>query len=251
MVQYDPRSVSAIAGQSTPIFGALARWRYCLAVVVLFASAVLFVGLLQDVLLLGGIIPKSSKIWLLDVDVEQSVFTWISVLAFFFAAQLLFQLGREAIAWNSGFKWHWLFLAALFLLLSLDEFSGIHEKISAGLASQFDNTGLFYFAWAAPAGLLALLGLAAFIPFIRSFPPRLAMLLMLSAAIFLFGAVGMEMVGGAMAEAAGVESPTYRLATNLEEAAELSGVLLFIYVLLAYRETTNDGKNRPVTLRNG
>lgn len=244
MVQYNPRSVSAIAGHSTPIFSTFARWRYCLGAVVLFAFAVLSVGVLQDVLLLGGIIAKSSKIWLLDVDVEQSVFTWISVLAFFFAAQLLFQLGQDAVARNSRFKWHWLFLAGLFLLLSLDEFSGVHEKISAGLASQFDNTGLFYFAWAAPAGLVALLGLAAFIPFIRSFPPRLATLLMLSAAIFLFGAVGMEMVGGAMAEAGGLDSLTYRFATNLEEAAELSGVLLFIYVLQAYRETTNDGKNR-------
>lgn len=239
MVRYDPRSVSVIAGQSTPIFGAFERWRYCLAVVVLFASGVLFFSILQDVLFLGGIIPRSSKIWLLDVDVEQSVFTWISVLALFFAAQLLFQLGQEAVARNSRFKWHWLFLAGLFLILSLDEFSGVHEKISAGLASQFDNTGLFYFAWAAPAGLFALLGLAAFIPFIRSFPPRLATLLMLSAAIFLFGAVGMEMVGGAMAEAAGLDSLAYRLAANLEEAAELSGVFLFIYVLLAYRETAN------------
>ncbi|HWK64502.1 MAG TPA: hypothetical protein VNS34_06155 [Rhizobiaceae bacterium] len=236
-MQYEPGRVGAIAGHSWPVSGVFPGWRAYFTVVACFAFLVLSASLLQDLLLLGGTISKASKIWLLDIDVEQSAFTWISVLAFFFAAQLLFQLGQAAIARNSRFKWHWLFLAGLFLLLSFDEFSGVHEKISAGLASQFDNTGLFYFAWAAPAGLLALLGLAAFIPFIRSFPPRLAVLLMLSAAIFLFGAVGMEMVGGAIAEARGLDTLSYRLATTVEEGAELSGVLLFVYVLLTYRET--------------
>lgn len=236
-MQYEPRRAGALPGHPWPISDIFPGWRAYFVVVASFAFLVLLASFLQDVLLLEGTISKSSKIWLLDVDVEQSAFTWISVLAFFFAAQVLFQLGQVAFVRNSRFKWHWLFLAGLFLLLSFDEFSGVHEKISAGLASQFDNTGLFYFAWAAPAGLLALLGLAAFIPFIRSFPPRLATLLMLSAAIFLFGAVGMEMVGGAMAEAGGLDSLNYRLATTVEEGAELTGVLLFVYVLLSYRET--------------
>ena len=91
-----------------------------------------------------------------------------------------------------------------------------------------------YFAWAAPAGIFSLIGLAAFIPFIRSFPLTLAGLLALSALIFLGGAVGFEMIGGSVAEVEGIESFRYRILTNLEECLEMAGILIFIYVLLCH-----------------
>ncbi|MER8923843.1 hypothetical protein [Mesorhizobium sp. M0802] len=77
--------------------------------------------------------------------------------------------------------------------------------------------------WAAPAGIISLLGLAAFIPFLRSLPLRLTVLMLLSAALFLGGAVGLQMVGGKIAEAEGTEVFWYRVETNLEEALELAG----------------------------
>ncbi|WP_159590635.1 hypothetical protein [Chelativorans xinjiangense] len=178
----------------------------------------------------------SNKVWLLDVDSEQSAFTWLSVVATFSVAWILFAAGGDAAMRGSRFKWHWYFLAALFLLLSFDEFATVHEKISAVLTSKFHNTGLLYFAWAAPAGVISLLGLTAFIPLIRSFAPRLAILMVLSAVLFLGGAVGFEMVGGSIAEAEGTESFRYRMLTNIEEGLEMAGVLTFAYVLLSYME---------------
>lgn len=233
-MHFELRDTHKLGTQSTIYSGNLGEWRWWLAVVAGLSFLLLCASLFQDILFLGR--DKSAKIWMLDVDVEQSVFTWVSVLAFFFAAQLLFWIGREKFAAGDRFKWHWYFLAVVFLVLSLDEFSSIHEKISTVLASHFDNTGVFYFAWAAPAGVLSLLGLAAFIPFLRSFPPRHGRLLLLSALIFLFGAVGMEMIGGAIAESYGLGSMSYRLATTVEEGAELAGVLLFIYVLFDNRD---------------
>jgi hypothetical protein len=97
-----------------------------------------------------------------------------------------------------------------------------------------EHTGLMYFAWAAPAGIFSLIGLAAFIPFIRSFPLTLSGLLVLSALIFLGGAVGFEMIGGSVAEVEGIESFRYRILTNLEEGLEMAGILVFIYVLLCH-----------------
>lgn len=233
-MQFELHDTRNLGAPSTTSSSNSEEWRQWLVIVAGFSFLLLCASVLQDVLFVGR--DKTSKIWMLDVDVEQSIFTWVSVLAFFFAAQLLFWIGREKFATGDRFRWHWCFLAAVFLMLSLDEFSSLHEKVSAVLARQFDNTGVFYFAWAAPAGVLSLLGLAAFIPFIRSFPPRHGRLLLLSALIFLFGAVGMEMIGGAIAESYGLGSMSYRLATTVEEGAELAGVLLFIYVLFEYRD---------------
>jgi hypothetical protein len=176
------------------------------------------------------------KIWLLDVDVERSAFTWLSVVALFSAAVLSYEAAAGARARRDLMRWHWFALSGLFLLVSFDEFAGIHEKLSAALAQRMDNTGLLYFAWAAPAGMLALAGLAAFVPFIRSFPTRLASLMVLSAALYLGGAVGLEMVGGSVAETKGINSLDYRLLVNLEEGFELAGTLVFIFVLLNWRE---------------
>ncbi|OHV85165.1 hypothetical protein [Ensifer sp. LCM 4579] len=194
----------------------------------------------QDlVLYTGRKATAADRIWLLDVDSEDSAFTWLSVVATYSAAWLLLRAGNQAAARGSAFRWHWYFLAALFLLVSFDEFAGIHEKISAALASRIDNTGLLYFAWAAPFGVISLVGLAAFIPFVRSFPPRLAILLLLSAAAYLGGAVGFEMIGGSVAEVQGIESIRYRVLTNAEEGLEIAGVLIFIYVLLSHLRRTH------------
>ena len=120
--------------------------------------------------------------------------------------------------------------------MSFDEFGGIHERLSAAIGARFHPTGLLHFAWAAPAGVVALIGFAFFVPFILSFPKRLGILMVLSAVIFLGGSVGLEMVGGKIEEAAGLNNLLYRAESNLEEGMELLGVLLFIYVMLRYRE---------------
>lgn len=208
--------------------------------------ALLLASVLQDVMLYAGPHPDlSAKIWLLDVDTEASVFTWISIVSLFSAAWLLFAAGRDAAARGDRFRWHWHVLAALFLLVSFDEFSGIHEKLSAALAGRFANTGLLYFAWAAPAGIISLAGLAAFVPFLRSLPPMVGATMIASAALFLGGAVGVEMLGGSVAEAAGIESLRYRLLANLEEGLELAGTLLFIHALMLEAA----GRNKPVMNR--
>ncbi len=205
--------------------------------VVVISLLLLGASVLQDLRLYVGPNPDlSAKIWLLDVDAEKSAFTWISIMALFVAAQLLFLAAADAAMRRDRYRWHWLLLGFLLLLASFDEFSGIHEKLSEGLASHVTHTGLLYFAWAAPAGIIALVGLAVFIPFLRSFPPRLTVLALVSAALYIGGAVGLEMVGGRIAEREGVESLNYRIEANVEEGLELGGTLLFIYVLLSLGE---------------
>lgn len=225
------RTVPLAAGESG------LGWRATLILVAGISLLLLCASIWQDLrLYVGPNHDLSSKIWLLDVDVEQSAFTWVSVLALFFSAQLLFRATGDAVAQRDRFKWHWLVLMVLFLLVSFDELTGLHEKLSSALASRVTHTGLLYFAWAAPAGIIALAGLAAFVPFIRSFPPRLALWALVSAVLYLGGAVGLEMIGGSVAEVDGVESLRYRMLANLEEGLELAGTLLFIYVLLSLNE---------------
>lgn len=192
-----------------------------------------------------GVVPE--RIWLLDVDVEGGMFTWVSILAFFTASILLMYTGRyvEDLRWRRLF---WYFLAFLFLILSLDDHSAIHEKASGVIGGYTGTEGVFAFAWAVPAGLLAIAGLIAFLPFLHSLPDRIGNLMTVAAIVFLTGAVGLEIVGGQLAAEHGIMSPQYRLEVNLEEMLEFSGVMLFIYAILLFVDAKHDaggGGARP------
>ena len=107
-----------------------------------------------------------------------------------------------------------------FLLFSIDTVAGIHETIN----SLIDPN------WAIGGGLLALgIGLG-FIPFLRRLPKRTAILFAVAGAIYIGGAVGVEIIG----EPLDADTIQYNLLTVLEEGMETFGVIFFIHVLLSY-----------------
>ena len=126
----------------------------------------------------------------------------------------------------------WFLLSVIFLVLSLDEVAMLHEWLSAYLSARMDNSGVFYFAWTLPALVVCVAGLICFVPFILSFKGLDRVVLIASAVVFLSGAIGMEMLGGAEAQAAGIDTLHYRLFVTVEEGLEYAGVLLFLWFIL-------------------
>src|SRR3546814_4376653 len=110
--------------------------------------------------------------------------------------------------------------------------------MSAVLFRSMDNSCLFYFAWTLPALVLSIAGLVCFVPFILRFSGLDRALLIGSAVVFVSGAVGVEMLGGAEAEAAGIETFKYRLLATLEESLEFAGLLLFLLFLRSEEHTS-------------
>ncbi|WP_422368341.1 hypothetical protein [Pelagibius sp.] len=206
---------------------------YVLGFLWVAVAGVVMLSLLQDLLIFG--LPDaglSERIYRLDLDTEASLPTWLasalmacaSALLFLVAVQVKREQPRKAIPW--------FFLAVVFCALSVDEIAMIHEWLSGFLSARIDNSGLFYFAWTIPALVICLAGLICFIPFILSFKGIDRILLAGSAVVFLSGAIGMEMLGGSVAEVGGVETLQYRIFTTIEETLEYSGVLLFLYFIL-------------------
>ena len=208
------------------------------ALLIVLASAV------QDFLIyLAPGAGFTDRIYRLDLDTEASLPTWFSASLMLLCALALLFIAARARQDGLWKAMPWFLLAAMFLALSLDEIATFHEWASAALSSRIENTGLFYFAWAAPALVLCLAGLACFMPFIVEFKGLDRVLLIGSAAVFLLGAIGMEMLGGAAAEAGGVNTLHYRVLTTIEESLEYAGLLIFLYFLLrqvrrSYNETT-------------
>lgn len=201
----------------------------------LFAVWAVLIGaaLLQDLAGWQG----DARIWVLDVDTEDSFYTWFSQLMLAAAAVLLWDTGRKTAAASGGFGAHWMTLGGFFMLLSVDEALSFHERLSSPVRSALDTSGFLTFAWVIPAGLLCLVGFMALVPFLRQLPARVRALMILSAVMFLGGALGMELVGGWLFgdNDEALTTLSYRLAVVIEEGLEGLGVLVFLYSIMLYR----------------
>lgn len=76
--------------------------------------------------------------------------------------------------------------------------------------------------------------LLVFRKFIFSLPFRTKALFILAGAIYVGGAIGMESIGGYIADTPGLHPAAYAVAATIEELLEMLGVIIFIYALLSY-----------------
>jgi len=198
----------------------------CAAAVLIFASVVQDLGQAH---LFSATTP--DKIWLLDIDSEDSAFNWLSSVVLFVDALLLFLVASERQLQHLSFATHWYVLAIGFVGLSFDETVSLHEKLSGILHNTLHTSGVFTFAWVIPALFFCALLFLFYIPFLRALPRRIASLLCLSGLLYVVGAVGVEMIAGAVYERLSLDSLPYRMVTSIEETMEIAGALLLFFLL--------------------
>ena len=165
---------------------------------------------------------------LFDLDLENNVPSFFSGGLFLLNAQLLWMVGVRARRSSI-----WPVLAIVFVFLAIDEMFAIHERLVDPLRAMFHTTGVLHFPWfvvyAGPVLAVAIW----FLPTWRRLEPPARVTLMVSASLYLFGAVGMEMIGGAYADAFGqTRSLTWGLLVAVEESLEMAGLITLVHALL-------------------
>lgn len=171
---------------------------------------------------------------LFTVNTEGKVPTWYSASALLFCAGLLMMIG--IFRQSTVDRWKWILLSAVFAFISMDEASGFHDEMSVYLHEMMPTEGALYNTWVIPAGLFVA-GLALWMRrFFFSLPRRTLAMFALSGALYVGGALGMEMVGSAYVTSHEFnrQTTTYSLMATIEELMEMSGVIVFAYALLSY-----------------
>lgn len=176
----------------------------------------------------------SSIAELLDADAERSLFTWFSAALLASCALMAFVVGGRDASHRTG----WRATGALFVLLSLDEVAGMHERLGFLMMRTFDAS---FFAWVIPGAILVGLVLAVGWPFIRSLDAALRRGLLLGAAVLIGGGLLIETGTGVLAETISRTTLAYRLATSVEEAVELTGTLLILGALWRHLDARDTG----------
>jgi hypothetical protein len=168
------------------------------------------------------------------LDSEGTLPAWFSSFVLLLAAGLLAAIAGLSRRENDADWRRWSLPAILFLFMSIDEASAVHEVLIKPLRSAFGLGGIFFFSWVIPA-LFVIAGLGLYlVPFVLRLPYRHALRFALCGAIFVGGAVGMEMVSDYYASRDGMEARSYIVAACAEETLEIIGATLFCAALFAY-----------------
>jgi hypothetical protein len=167
-----------------------------------------------------------------DIGFEPSIPNWYSSCALLACSILLAVTALAKKRQADPFWKQWLLLALLFVGLSMDEGVRFHEMIHTAIASQIETHGLLYFPWVVPALIFVAIVGCYYISFLKHIDRRTAVLFVVSASIYVMGAVGMDIVGGLIVERSGMESIGHTVSQFFEEAFEMLGILLFLYALL-------------------
>lgn len=170
---------------------------------------------------------------LFDFDAERNVPTLYSSLALILASTLL-SIIALAHKRNGSAYLAWLGLAIIFLYLSIDEAASIHERFAAPVRKSLNTSGFLYFAWVIPYGAALTVFVIAYLKFLMNLPRNIMILFVISGAIFVSGAIGLELLAGRQAQLYGYTSLLYYVLYTLEEFLEMLGIVVFIYTLLTY-----------------
>lgn len=174
---------------------------------------------------------------LFNLNGEQNIPSFFSALMLSLSALILATTYALTRASQQGI--YWLVLAVGFGFMALDEAVSLHERLvkpMRDLLGYEQNFGMFYFAWVIPAlVVIALLGIS-FFRFLKRLDQPIRHAFIFSAALYLGGALGMEMVGGWYNEKYGPENLGYVACFTIEESLEMAGVIYFIRALLHYLE---------------
>jgi hypothetical protein len=167
-------------------------------------------------------------------DFENNVPAWFSTLGLFVSAFIFALISFADRQTQSVLSRYWLGLAIVFVGLAVDEATYSHEILIVALRNKFDLGGIFYFAWVIPGMVgVAVFGLL-YVPFLRRLPARTAWGLVIAGAIYVGGALGVELIGGSVAETYGFDSARYVLIMTIEETLEMIGIATLIFVLMVH-----------------
>jgi hypothetical protein len=182
------------------------------------------------------ILDKLARVF--NSNVEESIPTYFSILLLTSSSVLLALITYSKYLLKERYHFHWGLLAAIFLYLATDESAEIHEMLTRPIRDALDLSGRLYFSWVVAGAVFVVIVGLIYLRFLWYLPRLTAILMILSAAIYVSGAIVIESFSANIYDLNDGSSFTYTVVGNFEEFLEMSGIILFIYTLLAYLRNT-------------
>ena len=229
------------------------RLRRFLWILFLLSLALSFLSVADDLLeRVGG--PASQALEpLLRSDAESSLARWYFTLMMFLcsgAAAAVAQRVAQRPQPHAGGKLAWGSIAAVCLLLSAAKTTSAKSVVMHLARSALHLARLSIPRTVAAAALLAILAIA-YLPFLAGLLPTTRRRHLAAAAVYLGGAVVLDVGNGFVWHAAGEGSLAYAASSTLEELVEGTGAILFLRAVLGHlvwygkEQTAQNERNPP------
>lgn len=209
-------------------------WVELPVVLVTGANAVLFIAIVfSDA---SNYETLHSWFSLVDAHAEGNVSTWVNVclwlLAGLCAGFLAYHARRHRKSWAT--------LAVLAVYASLDDAVMLHERLNDIFADFGSSLAVATYAWIVPGAVIALVVAGVLMRMVLALPRSARNGLLLGGAVFVFGSIGLDGLGGFLFFQNGYDGVFVVLAT-VEEACEMTGVALAIASILHLVERRPSG----------
>lgn len=177
-----------------------------------------------------------------NLSYERNVPTWLSGTIHAASALLLAIIACRTRQAAEPFVRHWWGLSVVFAYISLDEFVSLHEIMN----SWFDFDGVLYFGWVIPASVLVSVFVLSYLKFLGHLPAITRFRFVRAGAIFVGGAMGVELALAYWTDLHGSSNLVYALIDWVEETMEMTGAGLFLAANVAVL-TNQTGQLRIVS----
>lgn len=189
---------------------------------------------------------SSTRLQRINLDAENSLPAWFSSMLLLVNAAVLGLIAFAAKSKKDPQAIYWIVLAWVFVFLSADEVASLHERTMGPLRDMLGTSGVFFFAWIIPFGAALLVMAMFYARFLLRLPLRSLVLFITAGSLYVGGAIGMEMVGGAFVAEHGYDNTPYVIAMTIEETLEIVGLSVFFIALRRHLEESYDLNAFPV-----
>ncbi len=170
-----------------------------------------------------------------NMNEEISIPTWFAIILLLASSGILWMTGTIKTLAKDAFAKYWKILAVIFLFLSIDEGSSIHETLSVLVRDALGiREGIFYYAWVIPAFFLLVVLAFWLFKFWQNLSLSIRWLIFWAGLLYIGGALGVEMLGSYYVTKLGGYDFNYFLLIAAEEGLEKLGLIVFIYALLKH-----------------
>lgn len=171
-----------------------------------------------------------------SLEEEGNFPSFFSAVLLLVAAGSFLIISQSASYLKNNRDWkYWLGLAFIFVFLSLDEATQLHEKLDTDLIwASYDATGLLAWPWVIIYAALVTIFVVLYLRFWLRFSRPFKIYYALAAAIYVGSALGFEMLEALVYTTRGGYTMTYIILTSIEEMLEMAAITFLIYANFKY-----------------
>lgn len=227
------------------------QWRFSrrnLMVILLTITGILVTAYLSIFFIraLTQELPHYKEVWRLNryfnLTYELNFPAFYSSFLLGLAGCILSFIAFIKIRQGDKFSYQWSCLSIIFIYLAFDELLALHENLGYLATDYFGEENLIIQDWAYAGIVIIFLFILLFWSFFNHLSPDNKLRFFISAALYVGGSLGIEIVGSIYELRYGIQDVPYLLFTTVEESLEMVGMIYFINTLMIYLEETK-GKN--------